>query len=132
MKEKLCPICNLPEDSDDCCCYPLYCPVCGQAVSWFGDDYGMNPCEHVVAWGTVGQGTEGMVWEKADYERKFQKFWLAQEGDGIEDVDTSFDNGEEAMKPFAKINNLDYGEHDDRNPHGNCTGTYVLFQGKDS
>jgi len=128
MKRKVCPICKHPEDSDDCYCYPLYCPVCGQPVSWFGEDYGMNTCKHVVVWGTVGQGTEGMVWEKADYEREFQKFWSTQGGYEIEDDDTSFDSEEEAMKAFAKINSLDYREHDDGNPHGHGTGTYVLFQ----
>ena len=70
MAEDQCPVCERPE-SDECGCNPLHCPVCDKAVSWFGESYGMNPCDHVVVWGTVG---EEPVWENDKVRKAFLAF----------------------------------------------------------
>lgn len=125
MSKNKCPVCGMTED-EGCYCNPLECPQCGQVVSWFGEEYGMNPCEHVVAWGTVGN--DDIIWENKKYEPKFQEYWSKHSyKDDKEHDDDIFDSEEEAIESFAEEEGLEYACHDDGVGHGHSTGTYVLF-----
>jgi len=114
MKIDQCRVCRRPQ-SDECGCSPLLCPVCDKAVSWFGESYGMNPCDHVVVWGTVG---EKPVWEKNEVREAFLAYGRRRR---------KCDVGQDEIEAYAKFAKLVCEEHDDGRVHGQSTGTFVVF-----
>ncbi len=123
MDPKKCPICGKnPDDYTEhseseqdlyCSCNVLYCPTCDQPVDWFGESPECNPCEHVIAWGTIG--SEEIVWEDAKLERLFDKFLSSHEDDYL--------NCEEALEAYAEKKHLDFQKHDNDDQ-----GSFIVFR----
>ena len=133
MNESHCPVCGV-DKSQWCDCGPIFCPHCGQLVRWFGKSGNINPCEHVVAWGTLWN--DFIVWENDKYELKFHKYYSKHSANIIEACkqqdENMFYRKEDAIESFAEEEGLICEWEDDIkywDESGCWTRGYIVFLG---
>ncbi len=125
MESKRCPHCNSEAyDGSECYeCMFLACPKCGNIVNDFGEIGEVNPCEHVVAWGTIGENE--VFWKNKEFEQKFNNFCEEKEGD---EEETGLMYIDDIVREYADKHGLDFIIHSDEAGHGASRAIFLVFR----
>lgn len=112
--DPVCPVCDTPE-SEGCGCNPLCCPFCGKILGAFNEDFGVDPCPHMVAWGVIGN--DAISWRSKEWQARFREYGAHRS------------EGADAMIPgFAMKHGLAVESHDDGEGHGFGSAAHYVFQ----